>query len=521
MSDLSSSAKWQARQQLALQYGRGLLGFLRKTADWLERLSWWRVLLLVLVIIIFGNVLQDRLTTSERRVASPTNLKYDVEVDDDGDVRVVPRAPDAKPASRKSARKADDDLKAATDKLKDFLVVDNGKGDSAHVSITGTGVAIDARDNGARTRIVVDNTGVHVLEGEAAEAEATKARAEAEKAVQEAAAKRLEAEKNGTAPAASPENPQPPETSSGPKAPARPPLAAIHFPQKVDQDQLREALDAVRGDLQDLAQEQRIEKRGNLLSDFVGALTAVLVISAGLLKIEGGRRRKAENRAVQATELAESEQLKRQLSEARMQTMQAQVEPHFLFNTLASIDHLIETDPARASAMQKNLITYLRTSIPKMREQTTTLGREVDLVQAYLDILKMRMEDRLTVKLEVPEGLRSAVFPPMMLQSVVENAIKHGLEPSLEPGEISIRGDVVDGLLRVIVSDTGIGFDPVNARTKGTGLGLANIRERLALMFDQRARLTVSPNSPRGAVVTIEMPYNLSKIAPNAAGSAA
>jgi signal transduction histidine kinase len=459
--------------------------YFRSAADWLERLSWWRVLLLVIAIIVFGSWLQNSLTS---KGGGPLDLNYDVQVTDDGSVRVVPRKFDSdSPTRGQRDRKAQEDIKAAASRLKDFVVVDNGKGDGARVNINKNGLVIDAKDKGDRTRIVVDNDGVHVLEGEAADADAARADAQA----------KADAEK--------PVAPVPPVPGMAPSEPN----AAIHLPNQVDQDQLREALSQVREDLQDLAEEQRDRKRGNFMSDFVGALTGVLCISAGLLKIEGGRRRKAENRAVKATELAESEQLKRQLSEARMQTMQAQVEPHFLFNTLASIDHLIETDPPRASAMQKNLITYLRNSIPKMREQATTLGRETDLVRSYLDILKMRMDERLSVDVQVPEGLRSATFPPMMLQSLVENAIKHGLEPSLEPGSVSIRADVIDGQLRVTVADTGIGFDPVNARTKGTGLGLTNIRERLALMFDQRARLTVAPNAPRGTVVAIELPYQL------------
>src|SRR5213075_3196598 len=128
----------------------------------------------------------------------------------------------------------------------------------------------------------------------------------------------------------------------------------------------------------------------------------------------------------EAQGVADAESLKRQLAEAKMAAMQAQIEPHFLFNTLASIDHLIETDPPRASQMQKNLIALLRASMPSMREKSTNLGRELDVVRPYLEILKVRMGDRLQPQVAVSEGLYSADFPPMMLQSLVENAIKHG-----------------------------------------------------------------------------------------------
>jgi sensor histidine kinase YesM len=215
-------------------------------------------------------------------------------------------------------------------------------------------------------------------------------------------------------------------------------------------------------------------------------------------------------RAAQATETAEAEQLKRQVVEARMAAMQAQVEPHFLFNTLASIDHLIETDPPRASTMQKNLIALLRASMPTMREANAQggvrdLGREMAVIRPYIEILKVRMEERLQPEIDVPEGLHSAEFPPMMIQSLVENAIKHGLEPKPEGGKLTVRAQIVHGKLAVTVADTGLGFG--RAATAGTGVGLANIRERLRLLYGNKASLTVGPNEPSGTVVTVTVPY--------------
>ena len=172
-----------------------------------------------------------------------------------------------------------------------------------------------------------------------------------------------------------------------------------------------------------------------------------------------------------------------------MAAMQAQVEPHFLFNTLASIDHLIETDPPRASTMQKNLIALLRASMPSMRESNPALhnlGREMAVIRAYLEILKVRMEDRLQTSIMVPEGLLSAEFPPMMIQSLVENAIKHGLEPKAEGGTLTVAAEIVHGRLRrdrrrhrpaASVAPT----------TAGTGIGLTNIRERLKLLYGDKA----------------------------------
>jgi sensor histidine kinase YesM len=199
-----------------------------------------------------------------------------------------------------------------------------------------------------------------------------------------------------------------------------------------------------------------------------------------------------------------------------MAALQAQIEPHFLFNTLASIDHLIETDPPRASLMQKNLIALLRASMPTMREASGNggnggnagvreLGREIAVIRPYLEILKVRMEERLTTEIAVPEGLNSAEFPPMMIQTLVENAIKHGLEPKAEGGHLRVVAEVVHGKLQVTVADTGLGFG--KAATAGTGVGLANVRERLQMLYGPRAVLTVAENSPSGTVVSITVPY--------------
>ena len=202
-----------------------------------------------------------------------------------------------------------------------------------------------------------------------------------------------------------------------------------------------------------------------------------------------------------------------------MAAMQAQVEPHFLFNTLASIDHLIETDPARASTMQKNLIALLRASMPTMREASgkggnggvRDLGREIAVIRPYLEILKVRMEERLITEIAVPDGLLSAEFPPMMIQTLVENAIKHGLEPKPEGGTLRVAAEIVHGKLQMTVADTGLGFGKAASSgiTAGTGVGLANVRERLQMLYGPKASLTVTENQPSGTVVTITVPYKM------------
>ncbi len=241
------------------------------------------------------------------------------------------------------------------------------------------------------------------------------------------------------------------------------------------------------------------------LGEFLPQLAFLFILLSAAIKIAYARTVKAEAQAAEAHHVAEEEGLKRQLAEARMAAMQAQIEPHFLFNTLASIDHLIETDPPRASQMQKNLIALLRASMPAMRDRATNLGRELEVVRPYLEILKVRMGERLQAQLNVPEGLYSADFPPMMLQSLVENAIKHGLEPKADGGALTVSAEVVHGKLAVSVADTGVGFG--RAATAGTGMGLQNIRERLKLIYGEAAELRIADNTPSGTRASIVVPY--------------
>ena len=253
------------------------------------------------------------------------------------------------------------------------------------------------------------------------------------------------------------------------------------------------------------------------LGEFLPSLALLWIIASVVIKISYKRQVQAEAQAAQAVETAESESLKRQVVEARMAAMQAQVEPHFLFNTLASIDHLIEVDPKRASQMQKNLIALLRASMPTMREtagdaaggRPRDLGRELTVIRPYLEILKVRMEERLATEIDVPEGLHSAEFPAMMLQTLVENAIKHGLEPKPEGGKLTVKAEIVHGKLAVSVTDTGLGFGRAasSGATAGTGVGLANIRERLQLLHGAKASLTITENPGGGTRVALAVPY--------------
>lgn len=199
---------------------------------------------------------------------------------------------------------------------------------------------------------------------------------------------------------------------------------------------------------------------------------------------------------------AERHQMEKSVLEARLALMQAQVEPHFLFNTLANVQHLVETDPAGASRMLDSLIQYLRAALPQMREAATNLGREVDMARAFLEINRVRMGSRLAFAIEVPDALKGRAFPPMMLISLVENAIKHGVDPCCDCGSILIRAEEAEGRLKVSVTDTGEGIRP----KKGGGVGLTNIRERLKALYGGSARLVLEENAPRGVVAFIEVP---------------
>jgi sensor histidine kinase YesM len=232
-----------------------------------------------------------------------------------------------------------------------------------------------------------------------------------------------------------------------------------------------------------------------------------ILISFGVKVLAGGKRR-AELKAQEASEKANVATLERRLMEAQMATLQAQVEPHFLFNTLALIGQLIETDPKEAARVHAHLIEYLRSSLPQMRAGGGgTLGKQVELSRAYLAIMQARMKERLSVRFEVPDFLGSAPFPPMMLQTLIENAIKHGLEPKVAGGTIVVRGHVVGATLHVDVCDDGVGID-LHA---DEGVGLANIRERLALLYGKDAELVIEMPPGGGACASIRLPYRMTE----------
>lgn len=204
---------------------------------------------------------------------------------------------------------------------------------------------------------------------------------------------------------------------------------------------------------------------------------------------------------VKQRRMSEIESEKRQM-EAQLKMLQAQIEPHFLFNTLANVSSLISSDPALAKRLLERLNDWLRIALVRARSDNATLGDELEMLENYLQILKIRFGDRLRWTTEVEGEARSQVFPPMLLQPLVENAVRHGIEPKIGGGEISIRATLTEWALRIEVSDTGVGM----VSQDGSGTGLANIRARLATLFAERGRLTLEGNNSGGVTAILELP---------------
>jgi hypothetical protein len=237
---------------------------------------------------------------------------------------------------------------------------------------------------------------------------------------------------------------------------------------------------------------------------FVGLIwTLIGAVGYGVLTSlrEADRHRRALEQA-----RADEACLSAQMVEANLSALQAQIEPHFLFNTLANVRRLYEIDASRGRDMLRHLVDYLRAALPSMRSAGSTLGRELDLIRSYLTILQLRMGERLRFAIEPGDAGLDAALPPMVLPTLVENAIKHGLSPLPEGGEVLVRVRRDDRHLVVQVADSGAGF----AGTCGSGVGLANTRARLAALYGSDAALNLQSNWPRGVIAEVRVPYRVS-----------
>lgn len=204
-------------------------------------------------------------------------------------------------------------------------------------------------------------------------------------------------------------------------------------------------------------------------------------------------------------EKARAAAIEKQALQAQLQMLQAQIEPHMLFNTLANLQGLISMDAARAQHMLDQLIQYLRATLSSSRAEKTTLGQEFSLMEAFLGLMAVRMGSRLTYALHLPDELRALPVPPMLLQPLAENAIKHGLEPKVGAGRIEVHATRNGDTLVLVIADDGLGLDAA-ADTAGTQVGVANIRERLRVLYGERATFSLTPNTPHGVTAQITIP---------------
>ena len=209
-------------------------------------------------------------------------------------------------------------------------------------------------------------------------------------------------------------------------------------------------------------------------------------------------------------QLAQAKQesdIARQLTETKLRLLQAQIEPHFLFNSLASAQQLASKGAPDAAKLIGHLVRFLRISIPSMRDERGALQREFEQISAYLSIMQTRMGDRLQFSVNAPRELSDFPLPPALAMTLVENAIKHGIEPARDGGRVDVSATQGDGQIVVTVADTGVGLAATAAEKEtGTGLGLSNIAQRLQAIYGDRAKLKLQENAPHGCIATLTFP---------------
>jgi hypothetical protein len=234
----------------------------------------------------------------------------------------------------------------------------------------------------------------------------------------------------------------------------------------------------------------------------MGLATTALTVA---VLVASERRLTRENvAALQQQKIAEAGQL---LAEARLRALQSQIEPHFLYNTLANVLSLIGSEPDKAKHMLERLIDFLRASLAASRAERATVGFELDLAAAYLDVLGVRMGARLRWRIEADEDCRALAIAPMLIQPLVENAVMHGIEAKVEGGEIVVSARLVDGSLCIEVRDDGAGLGTAAPRPGG-GVGLSNLRERLRSLHGAGAQLQLLEHQPGGVISRLLLPLD-------------
>jgi signal transduction histidine kinase len=228
-------------------------------------------------------------------------------------------------------------------------------------------------------------------------------------------------------------------------------------------------------------------------------------VAASLIRdrLREARLEMDKQRAEQAERQAEIE---RRSMLAQLQQLQAQIEPHFLFNTLATVISMIDEEPAQARLMLVNFNDYLRASLRRSRATETTLGQEFELLRHYLAIMQLRMGSRLSFQLDCPSELSGHALPPMLLQPLVENALVHGLEPTIDGGEIRVTATHENAQLMLRVVDNGAGLQGSTGQG-GHGIGLDNVRKRLKGIYGEQAKLRLQAHAPHGTLAEISLPF--------------
>lgn len=244
--------------------------------------------------------------------------------------------------------------------------------------------------------------------------------------------------------------------------------------------------------------QQPLARNGLMIMIVTGLLFAPWIALAAML-----RQREAFAPTQQLAFTLERSELERQAVDARMRLLQAQIQPHFLFNTLANVQALVDTGSPKASQVLTTLISYLRAAVPRLEESFSTLEHEVALARSYLELMHLRMPDRLQFSIDADEDALGLRCPPLTLLTLVENAVRHGIDPSEEGGRIDIRIELRNGNCHVLVSDTGVGL----TRSGGdSGTALFNLRERLRLSFGNTTGFELSDVTPHGVAVALQFP---------------
>ena len=257
-------------------------------------------------------------------------------------------------------------------------------------------------------------------------------------------------------------------------------------------------LPSVDGDLREM-----LSHEGRIMGFIY--ITAIALVIGPLLALGAlYRQRDAQARAAQLAFALERSTLEKEALDARLKLLQAQIEPHFLFNTLANVQALVESGSAQAAPVLKSLIAYLRAAMPRLHSSASTLANEMALVRAYLELMRMRMPDRLDFSIDVADDIASHAFLPMSVLTLVENAVRHGIDPGEQGGriDVSARREAGGEAIRIVVADTGTGM----SESAVPGTGLANLESRLRGRFGSAARLELHEAVPHGLSAEIVVP---------------